>query len=272
MSTSCCLVILPYGRALRFSPRRRVDVQNLSVETFPSLSNILRMATKYKVGRPCDDILARIPAEWPANLVQHDAKERELRDRLSRIYGNRPPGAQQGAPPPEPVAPEEDTIVHPASVISLLRECGYNDVDLLFPLFYALSCTTWQFGGPSLGLNLAPLSAADVERLVVGTERLRTAHISFAVVTPEFPASPTHPPHFCILGVTQIWSTMLPLLLPPARRRSRPIEDWYDMIPVATNGHLQYHVCALCARAIAAKVEAVRQRLWASLPAYFELS
>ncbi|EIW53176.1 uncharacterized protein TRAVEDRAFT_133157, partial [Trametes versicolor FP-101664 SS1] len=56
----------------------RVDVQRLSVETFPSLSNILRMATKYKVGRPCDDILARIRAEWPANLVQHDAKEREL--------------------------------------------------------------------------------------------------------------------------------------------------------------------------------------------------
>lgn len=235
------------------------------------------MATKYKVGRPCDDILARIRAEWPANLVQHDAKERELRDRLSRIYGNanRPPGIQQPpqhAPPPEPVAPEEDTIVHPASVISLLRECGYDDADLLYPLFYALSCTTWQFGGPSLGLNLAPLSSADVERLVVGTERLRTAHISFAVVTPEFPASPTHPPHFCILGATQIWSTMLPLLLPPARRRSRPIEDWYDMIPVATNGHLQYHVCALCARAIAAKVEAVRQRLWASLPVYFELS
>lgn len=235
------------------------------------------MTSKYKVGRPCDDILARIRAEWPATLVLHDAKEDELRARLSRIYGgaNKPPGYQhpnQGPPPPEPAAQEEDAIVHPASVISLLRECGYHDKDVLFPLFYALSCTTWQFGGPSLGHNLAPLSSADVERLVVGTERLRTAHISFAVVVPEFAISPTHPPHFCTLGVMQLWPSMLQLVLPPARRHSRPIEDWRDIIPVATHGHTQYHVCALCARSVSSKIEAIRQSLWASLPGYFELS
>ncbi|KAI0372570.1 hypothetical protein BV20DRAFT_903506, partial [Pilatotrama ljubarskyi] len=55
----------------------RVEVQELTVETFPALANLLRMATKYKIHRPCTDIIARIRAEWPATLTQHDAKETE---------------------------------------------------------------------------------------------------------------------------------------------------------------------------------------------------
>ncbi|KAI0324294.1 hypothetical protein GY45DRAFT_1263095, partial [Cubamyces sp. BRFM 1775] len=55
----------------------RVDVQELTVETFPTLANVLRMAKKYKIDRPCADIVARIRAEWPSTLAQHDAKEAE---------------------------------------------------------------------------------------------------------------------------------------------------------------------------------------------------
>ncbi|OSC99302.1 hypothetical protein PYCCODRAFT_1373396, partial [Trametes coccinea BRFM310] len=54
-----------------------VGVQDLTVETFPTLATVLRMATKYKINRPCADILARIRAEWPATLAQHDAKQIE---------------------------------------------------------------------------------------------------------------------------------------------------------------------------------------------------
>ncbi|KAI0634525.1 hypothetical protein C8Q77DRAFT_1033511, partial [Trametes polyzona] len=53
----------------------RIEVQELTVETFPTLANILRMATKYKITHPCEDIVARIRAEWPATLAQHDVKE-----------------------------------------------------------------------------------------------------------------------------------------------------------------------------------------------------
>ncbi|KAI8996660.1 hypothetical protein BD414DRAFT_372804, partial [Trametes punicea] len=55
----------------------RVDVQDLTIETFPTLGNVLRMATKYKISRPCADIISRIRAEWPSTLTQHDAKESE---------------------------------------------------------------------------------------------------------------------------------------------------------------------------------------------------
>ncbi|KAI0708487.1 hypothetical protein C8Q76DRAFT_627189, partial [Earliella scabrosa] len=61
----------------------RVDVQELTVETFPALATVLRMATKYNIERPCEDIVARIRAQWPATLSQHDAREAQHRAELA---------------------------------------------------------------------------------------------------------------------------------------------------------------------------------------------
>ena len=120
------------------------------------------------------------------------------------------------APAPAPTSPsrsvspalsvEEDLIVHPASVISLLRSCGYTDASLLFPLFYALSCTTWQFGGAALGHHLAPLSVADMERLVVGIERVR------ALLGPDAAPDPAAL-HAAIAGLVAAGSLKDPVLL-----------------------------------------------------------
>ena len=90
---------------------------------------------------------------------------------------------------------EENLVVHPASVLGLLRECGYADAQLLFSLFsfYTFSRATWQFGGPALGHHLAPLSPADTERLVVGVERVREHYTAFAITVPTFELDPA--PH-----------------------------------------------------------------------------
>ncbi|KAI0356842.1 hypothetical protein OH77DRAFT_1423076 [Trametes cingulata] len=257
----------------------RFEMRELTVETFPTLANLLRMATKYKVQRPCTDIISRIRAEWPSTLVQHDTKAAEARARLHKLYNSaqKQPAGEQGpayaGPAHVPQPQQEDIIVHPAAVIALLRDCGYHDPDLLFPLFYALSRTTWQFGGPLLGHSLAPLSSADVERLVVGIERLRSAHTSFATVVPQHAAVPTNPPHFCMMGAAQLQTSMVPLLLPNAQNRARePLEEWRGMISFVNTHYQQYQICLLCSRSITAHMESIRQRLWESLPRYFELA
>ncbi|EPS99145.1 hypothetical protein FOMPIDRAFT_44312, partial [Fomitopsis schrenkii] len=44
------------------------DFPELNVITFPTLANIYRMATKYRINRARADILARIKEEWPFDL------------------------------------------------------------------------------------------------------------------------------------------------------------------------------------------------------------
>lgn len=236
--------------------RRRVDIQQLTVETFPTLATILRMATKYKIERPCTDIIAQIRAQWPATLPQHDARQAQLR-----------------ALPPGEGEVHEDLVVHPASVITLLRECGYNEADILFPLFYALSRTTWQFGGPGLGHHLVSLSAADIERFVVGVERLRDRHATLVVTCPAFNMIPTNPPHFCGPPTQHLWSSVVHTLLVRNGliRAHEPLEEWRDMIASINALYAQYGVCVHCHGAIVSKINAYRQNLWTLLPAFFEL-
>ena len=47
----------------------------------------------------------------------------------------RPVMGPSRASAPVTVTVKEDLIVHPASVITLLRDCGYSDSALLFPVF-----------------------------------------------------------------------------------------------------------------------------------------
>ncbi|KAM5546012.1 hypothetical protein V8D89_000138 [Ganoderma adspersum] len=395
----------------------RLDVQDLTVESFPTLAALLRMSKHYQIERPCQDIVARIRAEWPAVLAQHDAKEAKLnaghaikdcgqlggdvkpppniveslRNVQPRVVNPMPPlmpppvprmapplpirnygmqtagnqnlqqlgaylglpvegmfypaprpgnnpvmggvgrgGGGVGYPPPPrhinpnalagpsnargpgpargpappPAAPhpsppygagagvgaanaEEDLIVHPASVIGLLRECGYADAQLLFPLFYSLSRTTWQFGGPALGHHLAPLSTADVERFVVGIERVREHHTAFAITVPTLDPSPHQPvpggmafaaaqaQTQCNEGIKQLWQGCGSTLLLPVAGRGlarQPLEDLARLAQGIPAQAGRNRVCPACGRALAAKIEAFRRELWAKLPQFFELA
>ena len=349
------------------------------------------MSRRYQIEKPCQDIIACIRAEWPATLVQHDAREVKLKAARTNNFGHligdvkppqnllnnlmnaqqprvfnpmlppmqgpgpgmHPPGNRNPPPPipfqnfgmppnggyylannvngpggvmmggagrggggvglfhaaghapnaipgpsnaPAPPAPppaispppalgaanaEEDLIVHPASVIGLLRECGYSDPQLLFPLFYALSRTTWQFGGPALGYHLAPLSAGDIERFVVGVERMREHYTAFAITVPTLDPIPHPPPggQFtapgCNEGIKQLWHACASVLLLPSGGRGlarEPLEHLAGLAPAVSTQGAQCRVCGACGRALTAKIEAFRRELWAKLPQFFELA
>lgn len=254
------------------------------------VATVLRMATKYKIERPCKDIIASIREQWPASLSRHDARDR-IPTAAMPVHDKAPaPGlahhnedVQQPAagpsrhrnaphPPPRAPSPHEDLIVHPASVINLLRSCNQTSRSLLFPLFYALSCTTWQFGGPALGHHLAPLPLADMERLVVGIERLRAKHAALAVCMPPFePVKTTIPPHFCLAGAAQLWGYLTNALLGSGSASHDPLEEWKEMTRLVWAQHIRYGVCGECAKEVVGQIEANRRCLWDLLPRYFEL-
>ncbi|KAH9944907.1 hypothetical protein B0H21DRAFT_709404 [Amylocystis lapponica] len=241
-----------------------LDFPQFTVDTFPELANLLRMAAKYRLARVRADILARIQAEWPLTLAQHDAKTDAFRAAQAQAH------AAGGA------VADADSLVHPASVIALLRQSGCGTPALLAPLFYALSCGTWQFGGAAVGHHLAPLGHADVERFVVGLERLRCTHVACATQCPAMPL-PAGEPHVttCSAGIRKYWGDMGMALLKrnSTQQARRPIEDWRDAI-VSTRCDAQlpaYHICALCSAVLVDKMEATRQSLWLQLSTWFEL-
>ncbi len=63
-------------------------MQVLTVETFPALATLLRMAKRYQIEKPCQDIVAHIHAEWPASLAQHDTKEAKLKAERTKRFGH----------------------------------------------------------------------------------------------------------------------------------------------------------------------------------------
>ena len=172
-------------------------------------------------------------------------------------------------------AQKEDLIIHPASVIAVLRECGYRDAELLFPLFYALSRTTAQFGGAALGHHLAPLSAADMERFVVGIERLRARHTALVVAPPTFDAAQGSCGtwHSCRVGAEKLWAGLVhTLLVTNEGQPHEPIEEWQDMVASVNAQHARFGICGECSKWVVAKIQEHRASLWAELPEFFELA
>lgn len=72
---------------------------------------------------------------------------------------------------------EEYMVIHPATVIALLRECDYMSADLFAPLFYDLSTHLWQFSKPVSTYHLDGLSLSDIQRFTVGVNKLRALHV-----------------------------------------------------------------------------------------------
>lgn len=257
------------------SVQRRIDIPNITVESAPLLSSILRMCTKYKIDRPCNDIIRRFRSEWPHKLVDHDAKTAALHEQQSRaapyIVQN---GVQVPNPQYDPNANEEDLIIHPGSVIALLRDCGYNTSEVLTPLFYALSRGTWQFGGAAIGHHIAPLSHADIERLIIGIERIRSQHADFVTQVPLLLAVPA-PPHRpeCGAGVKAYWQSLAPSMLKATNGSRQPVEDWGSIISQARSRRIisGHGACDGCERQVLAEMEKRRATLWADMAKHFEL-
>lgn len=138
-----------------------IDVSELTPSTFPALASILRLSMKYQIERPQKAIFELLRREWPSTLEKYDAK----------MTAERATMAAEGADP------EEYTVIHPATVIALLRKCGYSSADLFAPLFYSLSTYLWQFANTVSPYPLGGLSTLDTQRLVLGVNKLRAFHV-----------------------------------------------------------------------------------------------
>lgn len=220
---------------------------------------MLRLSSKYGLDRLKTDILVRLKQEWPASLAGHLEKNRLFTQKITPSADGR---AVYDA--------DQDLIVDPAAVIALLREIQCTDVVLLAPLFYDLSRRIWQLAGAATGHHLGPLSAADVERLVIGVARLRASHVvSFAMLTTKLRDDHTTCKN---AWVSTYQPDMQKMLLREANLMSEPVEDWeaaktyVKAIPTAHNG-----VCAPCKDSVFSYLEHQQRSVWNSLAASFEL-
>lgn len=254
------------------NPHSRIDVPQLTVESWPLVSSVLRMCTKYNIERPRTEITQRIRDEWPSTLPLHDAKMDTIARQQNRgaqfIVQN---GQAVANPNYDPETVQDDLIVNPAVVISLLRECDLGTRELLAPLFYALSRTTWQFGGPAVGYHIASLSHADIERLIIGVERLRTEH---AALVTQLPAIHQVHEHICGARLRVFWNGIAASFLRSHGGARQPIEDWKSMTQtLRADGRLMttYHLCGECAQTVLTTMDQRRERLWNSLGTYFEV-
>ncbi|GJE96678.1 hypothetical protein PsYK624_128800 [Phanerochaete sordida] len=240
----------------------RVESVTLTAETFPVLSSLLHMCTKYEVERPRPEIVARIQACWPDNLAQHDA----VNDARVRKYMD----AHANQYPQGTILPyvDDDTDVHPAAIIALLRQCGYTEPKLFAPLFYALSRCAKGFGGVA-GSNISPLSHTDVERLLVGIERLRADHLKKTVVV--LTGEPAHA-NYCGAALATFSSTRLSLAA--AQALSSPVEFWGGAAKLIMQaaGQPPAAPCAVCCTLVANSILEGRNALWARMPEVFDLS
>lgn len=238
-----------------------MDAEVLTVETFPRIAGLLRICTTYDVQRPRSAILERFRVEWPISLEKHDAKIEDLYKRL-RAPGN--------------VA--EDLIVHPASVIALLRDIGYSGTDLLAPLFYDLSTRVWQIGTPISGQHFVPLSSVDLERFMIGLNALR----NYQMVSCMCPAAvlANHVPgHFernvCGTEAARLWTNIVGgKVAQQLDLQCNPIYDW-KAFPAAfreqTPPARASPLCNACAIRLPLIAEDTRRVMWQSMPGFFKL-
>ncbi|OCH86743.1 hypothetical protein OBBRIDRAFT_760861 [Obba rivulosa] len=253
----------------------RIDFPNITAFNYPRVSSLLRASTKYQIERARADLIACIQREWSSNLHVHDAKMQAIWSRRLAEFPTIVQNEQVMVNPngnPGADAQPQDAPAHPAAVIRLLRDCGYHTADILFPLFYALSVETSQFGTPMLGTHVAPLQDADIERLIVGIERLRAKHSSMSQFYPQLRLPPGHDQQ-CWPGIQIFWAIIGPNILLSPKAARWPIEAWrlftaHFNTPVYQK---QYSFCSACATVLIGILEHRRTAMWNDLPAYFEL-
>lgn len=224
------------------------------------------MSTKYKLDRTRATILDWLRLQWPSTLAKHDEK---IASMFKRVRSST----------------EVPTIetVHPASIISLLRECGYNSSDLLAPLFYDLSTLITQFASPPTGHNLSSLSPADIERFIIGVNKLRSLHAACSQC-PEYvvihPAADKQQSILCQYELLRYWHNVAaPRLFDAKTQMSQPVEEWGEFCRVAKiNGVAPLAgagenagMCRECKKAVLHHIDITRRKLWDSMSELFDL-
>ena len=235
------------------------------------LARVVRIASKYLVGRICSELLDRIHARWPMTLEEHDA----VTDM-----------------PPDPALA--------GKTLALLRECGCSEADILSPLFYALSCVVqfhlvWPpFVNPAYAGCLDVLTPADFDAVLRGAWAIRQSHRDFlALPTPWSPCGPgggvnEHPDHTaCAAGVRAMWKAYAwPMLsstcvLPEGADDGRaqvvwaahaPVEECRYILGAYAMGLWEYGICKECYVLVVEQVQAQRRHIWESFPKYFGLA
>jgi hypothetical protein len=208
--TACTYYPVPPHSGYRLTFFSDIDVSELTACTFPALASLLRLVMKYKIERPQKAIFELLSCEWPSTLEEYDEKMAAERTAI----------AAEGA------GPEGYTVIHPATVISLLRECGYLSADLLAPLFYELSKHIWQFGQPSSPYHLDGLSLSDIQRFIVGVNKLRALHVREA----RCPMGVV-PHQTCRSGLAVGWrGEAYNILHFQGNDMCRPLESWAALI------------------------------------------
>jgi len=155
------VIAVPHKSEYKLTFFSDINVSELTTSTFPALASILRLISKYQIERPRKAIFDLFRREWPSSLETYDAKMASQRVMMLAA----------GA------TPENFTVIHPATVIALLREYGYLSADLLAPLFYDLSTHMWQFATPISAHHLTGLALSDIQRFIVGVNKLRALHV-----------------------------------------------------------------------------------------------
>jgi len=214
-------------------------------------------------------MLELLRSEWPSTLPKYDAKAALA-----------PP--RRVNPPAEESVFKGDLGIHPAGVISLLRECDYDSPDLLTPLFYSLSTCISNFSLPPTGHNISALSAADTERFIIGLNKLRSLHTAssqcpvYAVVHPP-PDKDSRQAIICQYELLRYWhNTVGPQLLDPKTQMCHPIDDWGKVSQTAKTdgisgnaGMAGESLCSSCKMKILNHIGHTRQRIWNALPELF---
>lgn len=242
--------------------RRRIDNIPLTAENFPLLSSLLLVCTKYEFERLRSDSIAHIQANWPHDLASHDS----VIDAKIRKYIQAHAHEQPNVMPVYEV--HEDNDVHPAAVIALLRQCGYQASELLAPLFYALSRWSKRFGGAAAGFNIAPLSHADIERLIVGIDRLRAENSRLLTALPL-----GQPAHAMLCGQAFIPYYSTRMNAGVIAGQHSPIEVWKavaETVEQAPQGAMGAP-CPVCRGMAAATMRTSREAMWERMAEFFEL-
>lgn len=213
------------------------------------------MSTKYKVHRPRAALLDRLREEWPSTLSKHDI-------RTARLYSC-------GA-----------STIHPARVISLLRECDYTSADLLTPLYYDLSNITQHFSSSPFENSLSLLSEVELQRFIVGLSSLRSAHVSNSLCPVHVAINDTltDPKHsaVCQYELMRSWHNVaIPKLFDLSTQMCKPIESWGVLIKIFIGGGIGnggVRICKACELAVVNHAASTRQKLWDGLTDIFGLA
>ena len=229
---------------------------SVNAANFPVLSRLLRMSTKYEVERPKAEVIKAIEATWPKDLAAHDSLEVA---RVARAIAAKPKDFPGGVWP----AYAADTRgMHPAAVIALLRECGYNSPQILSPIFYALAR---RFDTLSGGSNLARLPRADIERLLAGIHRLYAELWKL----PSALDAVVNPAHDACVAATLRWSHTCAIPFLAANARS-PIEA-VRSLPARASVNPDGAPCLECNHSVVGQILALQLQMWEGLTGMFEL-